>query len=221
MSDMILAIETSTKQASLALLQKQSGEVLWQAQFESDRLHNAKIFDPVAEALEICRGELNRIVVGLGPGNYSGIRVGISVANGLALALDMPVIGLASIAVLAEEADFVVCGDARRSSYYLARIQQHRLQAEPDLMDHSSWLVQMEELRQQGLEIYSTEEALCDDPQSPIQLRTPQATALARQVAAMDNDEWDELTQQALQPVYLRAPYITQPKQRPGDIKTK
>ncbi len=218
---MILAIETSTQQASLASLQKQSGEVLWQAQFESDRLHNAKIFDPVAEALELCRDKLERIVVGLGPGTYSGIRVGIAVANGLGIALDVPVGGLASIAVLAEEEDFIVTGDARRSSYYLARIQQQCLQGEPELMDHQSWLSRMDELRQQGLAIFSTENALCNDPKSPIQLRTPQATALARQVAVMDNDEWDKLTQQALQPVYLRAPYITQPKQRPGDIKTK
>ncbi len=212
MSDMILAIETSTQQASLALLQKQSGEVLWQAQFESDRLHNAKIFDPVAEALEICRGKLDRLVVGLGPGTYSGIRVGISVANGLALALDVPVIGLPSIAVLAEEANFVVVGDARRSSYYLACIQNHRLQNMPDLMEHQVWIDQLCALRAQGLKIYSTEEALCNQLDTPIEARKPQATALACQVAAMTNVECKELAQQALQPVYLRAPYITQPK---------
>ncbi len=216
---MILAIETSTMKASLALLEPESGDVLWQAAFESDRLHNAKIFDPVAEALEMCRSKLRRIVVGLGPGTYSGIRVGIAVANGLGLALDVPVIGLASIAILSDEEEFIVTGDARRSSYYLARVQDHRLQSEPELMDHQSWLGQMHKLREQGLKIYSTEETLCGDSKPPIQLRTPQAITLARQVAAMDNSEWDELTQQALQPVYLRAPYITQPKPRPGDIK--
>ena len=89
--NMILAIETSTTGASLALVGRQGGDVLWQASFESDRLHNAKIFDPVAEALDISRGKLGRIVVGLGPGSYSGIRVGIAVANGLGLALDVPV----------------------------------------------------------------------------------------------------------------------------------
>ena len=74
---MILAIETSTTKASLALMQPESGEVLWESAFESDRLHNAKIFDPVIEALDLCREKLQQIIVGLGPGSYSGIRVGI------------------------------------------------------------------------------------------------------------------------------------------------
>lgn len=213
---MILAIETSTMEASLALLEPGSGEVLWQAAFESDRLHNAKIFEPVAEALEICRGKLQRIVVGLGPGSYSGIRVGISVANGLSLALDSPTAGLASIAVLSDEEEFVVTGDARRSSFYLAHIRKHRLESEPELMDKTQWEDQLTTLREKGLKVYTTEKLLQTQHAGTIKLRQPQALELAREVADMDKAEWTKRVEQTLQPIYLRAPYITQPKQGPA-----
>ena len=209
---MILAIETSTTKASLALLERNSGEALWQSAFESDRLHNAKIFAPIDEALEICRGKLHQIVVGLGPGSYSGVRVGISVANGLSLALEVPVAGLPSIAVLSDEAEFVVTGDARRSSYYLARIQNRRLDNEPKLMDEAQWLDEMTVLRDRGLNIYTTEAALVRQNEHPIELRQPEALELARETAGMKTTELSEQDAQILQPIYLRAPYITQPK---------
>ena len=209
---MILAIETSTMEASLALLEPDSGEVLWQAAFESDRLHNAKIFEPVVEALEICREKLQQIVVGLGPGSYSGVRVGISVANGLSLALDAPVAGLASIAVLSDEEEFIVTGDARRSSYYLAHIQNRRLKSEPELVDKESWENQLATLRKKGLKIDTTEKPLLSQYADTIELRKPDAEELAKEVSAMDKAEWSERVEQTLQPIYLRAPYITLPK---------
>lgn len=199
-------------QASLVLLDPSSGEVLWQNDFESDRLHNAKIFDPVAQALEICRGKLAQIVVGLGPGSYSGIRVGIAVANGLGLALGVPVAGLASIAILSDEEEFFVTGDARRSSYYLAHIKNRRLQAEPTLMNEEAWQEQMAVLAGKNLSVYSTEKKMLETHDEAIQLAHPNAADLAREVAAMEDGEWAKLSNHPLQPIYLRAPYITQPK---------
>jgi len=206
---MILAIETSTTKASLALIQSESGEVLWESAFESDRLHNAKIFDPVTEALELCREKLQQIIVGLGPGSYSGIRVGISVANGLSLALNVPATGLPSIAVLSDEEEFFVTGDARRSSYYLAHIQNRRLMAEPVMMDKTHWMDEMTALHQKGFKIYTTEKLVASLEETEIELRQPKALELAREAANM---QADVLSDQALQPIYLRAPYITQPK---------
>ncbi len=207
---MILAIETSTTEASLALVGRDGGEALWQASFESDRLHNAKIFDPVAEALDICREKLERIVVGLGPGSYSGIRVGIAVANGLGLALGVPVAGLASIAVLSDEAEFTVTGDARRSSFYLAHILNRRLQGEPELVGTERWSDELARLRDKGHPIYTTEKPLAGE--DGLQLRRPEAVELAQEARAMESAEWEKLAARPLQPVYLRAPYITQAK---------
>jgi len=209
--NMILAIETSTTEASLALVKRRGGAVLWQASFASDRLHNAKIFAPVAEALDVSRGRLGRIVVGLGPGSYSGIRVGIAVANGLGLALEVPVVGLASIAVLSDDAEFIVTGDARRSSYYLARITNRRLEQEPEMVGKSQWLDGLAKLRKKGLNIYTTEKPLVAQDGCGIELRRPEARELAREAMAMGAREWTDLASRPLQPVYLRAPYITHP----------
>lgn len=209
---MILAIETSTPKASLALLDQESGEEIWQATFESDRLHNAKIFHPVSEALEISQRQLHRIVVGLGPGSYSGVRVGISVANGLGLALNAPVTGLASIAVLSDEDEYVVTGDARRSSYYLAHIHNRHLENDPELMDESQWREKMEALQKQGLKIYSTEKTLVMQNEDAIELKQPEALELAKKAVDIETTAEDQGLEPSLQPIYLRAPYITQPK---------
>ena len=82
---MILGIETATPRASLALYDRDADEVLWSRDFTTERAHNGVIFEPVSEMLEQYRDQLTGIVVGVGPGSYSGVRVGIAVANGLGL----------------------------------------------------------------------------------------------------------------------------------------
>ena len=47
-------------------------------------------------------GDLARIGVGVGPGNFTGIRIGVSAARGLALALDIPAIGVSGFEIIAE-----------------------------------------------------------------------------------------------------------------------
>ena len=88
---MILALETSTRRASLAVVSGSDGELCWEAAFETDRSHNSKIFDPVQEALDRFGDALTAIAVGIGPGSYGGIRVGIAVANGLSVSRGLPV----------------------------------------------------------------------------------------------------------------------------------
>ena len=67
-------------------------------------------------------------------------------------------------------------------------------------------------LRKSGLNIYTTEKPLAAEDGRGIELRRPEARELAREAVAMESREWAELADQPLQPVYLRAPYITQPK---------
>ncbi|MBT8044912.1 MAG: tRNA (adenosine(37)-N6)-threonylcarbamoyltransferase complex dimerization subunit type 1 TsaB, partial [Verrucomicrobiae bacterium] len=93
----ILAIETSVPEASVALWS--DGKWLYDESFTSDRNHNSMVFKPLAEALDILQGnDLAAVIVGTGPGSYSGTRTGIAAAQGLAIARNCPAVGLGSLA---------------------------------------------------------------------------------------------------------------------------
>ena len=73
---------------------------------------------------------MDRIAVTLGPGGFTGLRVGIAAARALALAMGLPVVGLSSLAIMAERANrllgtaragrpMVVAVDARREAFYV------------------------------------------------------------------------------------------------------
>jgi tRNA threonylcarbamoyl adenosine modification protein YeaZ len=76
----------------------------------------------VKEALAI--SEVDEVVVGMGPGPFTGLRVGIAFAQSFALAREIPVRGVCSIDAIAaqiDEKDFIITVDARRKEVYWAR----------------------------------------------------------------------------------------------------
>jgi tRNA threonylcarbamoyladenosine biosynthesis protein TsaB len=94
----ILAIDTSTSQAGVGLLNGDAieGELLWMAQGN----HSRTLSDAIVNLLALCAVELSGIsavVVASGPGSFSGLRVGISEAKGLSLALDVPLVGVSTL----------------------------------------------------------------------------------------------------------------------------
>ena len=92
----ILIIETSTDAASVALAV--DGNIVMEKGFVSDRRHNALLFTPLAEIMEIHGSHsFDAVLVGSGPGSYSGTRVGIAAAQGAALAAGCKAIALPSI----------------------------------------------------------------------------------------------------------------------------
>lgn len=119
----ILAIETSSEQLSLALAYKGAVHAF-------DRVvgnRHAEFVLPEIERLLSEAGadmkSLDAVVFGAGPGAFTGLRIACGVAQGLALARDLPVLGVGTLEALAEDADadrVIACIDARMGELYHA-----------------------------------------------------------------------------------------------------
>ena len=118
----ILAIETSTHQGSVAVLHE--GRIVFSESCGAGRSHSSLLFAVLERALQAVPepARIDQIAVGLGPGSYAGVRIAISAATGLALATGAELVGLPSIAALGE-GEYVALGDARRETYYFARVR--------------------------------------------------------------------------------------------------
>lgn len=122
----LLAIETATEACSVALIHGQ--DIIARSEV-APRRHTELVF-PMADALlaeaGIGRHALDAIAVGRGPGAFTGVRLGVSLAQGMALALDLPVITISSLAALAleapedEDAAILAVIDARMGEIYAA-----------------------------------------------------------------------------------------------------
>jgi tRNA threonylcarbamoyladenosine biosynthesis protein TsaB len=100
----LLALETSTEACSVALLQR--GRVIERSEIAPRR--HAELVLPMADAVlaeaGITRRQLDVIAVGRGPGAFTGVRLAVSLAQGMALGLDLPVVPVSSLAALAWDA---------------------------------------------------------------------------------------------------------------------
>jgi len=121
----LLAIETSTEACSVALIH--GDEVIARSEIAPRR--HAELVLPMADALlaeaGLGRHALDVIAVGRGPGAFTGVRLGISLAQGMALALDVPVVTVSSLAALAleapeDDAAILAVIDARMGEIYAA-----------------------------------------------------------------------------------------------------
>lgn len=103
----ILNIETSSKFCSVALTR--DGNIEFHIE-DTEGMNHAKALGPYVEQ---CMAELKRkelkldaVAVSLGPGSYTGLRIGLSMAKGLCFALDVPLIGISTLKTLAVKAMF-------------------------------------------------------------------------------------------------------------------
>ena len=95
---MLLAIDTSTRYAGVALAD--SGRMLSCRSWYSAVNHTSELMPAVAQTLEgagLTVNDLDGIAVALGPGGFSALRVGMSVAKGLAMASGKPLVGVGTL----------------------------------------------------------------------------------------------------------------------------
>jgi len=218
----ILAIETSTPQGSIALWS--DGSWLLKNDFTSDRNHNSMLFDPLAEALDCLEGRpLSAVIVGSGPGSYSGIRIGIAAAQGVAIARDCPLAGLGSLAATpvaraaanSPQAQVAMAiGDARRGMYFVAPIMATGEAMEAELMDADSFRARLE--GEPDSRLFTLDEpdklGLDERLEARVAHSCPEAGLLMNIWLGLDPSRRDELFSQPLAPSYLRAPFTSKAK---------
>ncbi|MBO1335065.1 tRNA (adenosine(37)-N6)-threonylcarbamoyltransferase complex dimerization subunit type 1 TsaB [Streptomyces sp. VRA16 Mangrove soil] len=128
---LLLALDTATPAVTVAL--HDGSSVLAESSQVDARRHGELLLPAVDRVLADAGVKLDAvtgIVVGVGPGPYTGLRVGLMTADTFGLALDVPVHGVCTLDGLAYEADvdgpFVVATDARRKEVYWARYDDPR-----------------------------------------------------------------------------------------------
>jgi tRNA threonylcarbamoyl adenosine modification protein YeaZ len=114
-----LAIDTSTSRTIVGIIDGDT--IVFEKFHEGATDHGRAVSQLVAEALKVCAPP-QQVVVGMGPGPFTGLRVGISFAHTFALARGIPVIGVCSLdAIAIQENEYTVAIDARRKEIYWAR----------------------------------------------------------------------------------------------------
>ena len=109
----ILSIESTTSVCSVAL--HQSGNLLALMELQKENVHSRELMLLVAQIMErsgISVEQLDAVAVSSGPGSYTGLRIGVSIAKGLAFAQDIPLIGVDTLKALAKRAQSFVFGDS-------------------------------------------------------------------------------------------------------------
>jgi tRNA threonylcarbamoyladenosine biosynthesis protein TsaB len=159
---MILAITTSTSRGGVALARGGSGTEIVASSFYDDELRHAeRLFDALDELLGgtgVERKELDAIACDVGPGSFTGVRVGLASAKGIALALGIPVVPVISLEVMALAAfaeldsEVELCApllDARRGEIFYAVYDRHlEVRLAPAHATAAAALAQIEPLAQ-------------------------------------------------------------------------
>jgi tRNA threonylcarbamoyladenosine biosynthesis protein TsaB len=123
----LLAFDTATPQVTVAL--HDGDRVVAEYSATESMRHGEMLAPGIAEVLDRAGAisqDITAVAVGVGPGPFTGLRVGLVTARTMAFALEIPVYGVCSLDILAAEAvdaglsDFVVATDARRKEVYVA-----------------------------------------------------------------------------------------------------
>jgi tRNA threonylcarbamoyladenosine biosynthesis protein TsaB len=100
---MLLALDTSTNISGIALF---DGSLRAEVAWDSGRNHTAQILpqlDLLLRQSQLQRADLRAVAVALGPGSWSGLRVGMSIAKGICLAADLPLLGIGTLDAIASQ----------------------------------------------------------------------------------------------------------------------
>lgn len=212
---LVLAFDTSAPVVSVAV--HDGNGLLGSATGEGAMAHGELLAPAIEQALEQAgrsMAELTDVAVGVGPGPFTGLRVGVVTALTLGASLGVPTHGVCSLDILAAEVDradvdgpgpFLIATDARRKEVYWALydgVSQAARRIEGPAVDRPDALASLHPgvpVIGRGAQLYRDALPVQDGPLDP------SASVLAAGVAA------SRFTELPLEPLYLRRPDVSEP----------
>jgi tRNA threonylcarbamoyladenosine biosynthesis protein TsaB len=209
---LLLGLDTATAVTTVALVQSGPGAepaVLGERSHVDPRRHGEVLpvqIEDVLHAADVTPADLDAVAVGIGPGAFTGLRVGLATAQTLGQALQIPVHGVSTLDVLAYDTgrheEFAVITDARRREYFWATYAGHTSRStEPTV---GSATVARAALA--GLSVVCPPGTPAIDGIDPVVGGQPSASALCRLVLARLG-RGDPMG--GPEPLYLRRPDVT------------
>jgi len=204
----LLAFDTATPAVTVAL---HDGERVVASSLHVDARRHGELLAPAITALLdeawIPRQDLTAIAVGVGPGPFTGLRVGLVTARTLAMTLDIPVYGVCTLDVLAAQAvderavsgDFLVATDARRKEVYWAAYDGQGRRLDGPQVARPADVADLGPVVGAGAVLYPDAFPQAVGPEHPD----------ARWLAQVVTDERAELLDP--EPLYLRRPDVAEP----------
>lgn len=183
-----LLIDTSNQPLSVALMQ--NDEVLAEITTDSKQNHSVQLMPAISQLFEqskIAKQQLDAIIVAEGPGSYTGLRIGVTVAKTLAYALDVKLYGVSSLKALAATIDhtdklLVPVFDARRQAVYTGIFQWQNGQLvtilEDQYMSIEALRAFLEDLNQPFIYIGKDTIKLQDELQGEVIAQLPNASVM-------------------------------------------
>ena len=231
----VLSIDTSHQNGSVAIVVAHASpwraEVLAAASARVSNAHGESLL-PIVEAMMKSAGltlaQIDLIAVGIGPGSFTGTRIGVATAKGLAIGAHKPLRGVDAFAALAADAgarfgdEVAVAIDARKSEVYLSIASV----GEDDVVRvgeplHASPLQAWGRLGHPTIPTHAIGDGAFMVPELQaiarprIGVASPRAESIAAIAGARQlRDPIDEVD--VLEPLYVRPPDITLPKHKPG-----
>ena len=217
----ILALETSAKAVSAAV--SEEGKILASGYQDTGLTHSRTLMPIVEHILKntgLTMADMDAVAVAAGPGSFTGIRIGVAAAKGLAFGADKPTIGVSTLAAMARSVAFsdglVICAmDARRKQIYnalfeakdgqLTRLTDDRAIALTDLAEELRTDPRPMTVVGDGAKLCHTflTEAGISCRMAPPHLVMQNATGVALEAESMAA-AGKTVSAQALEPVYLR-----------------
>lgn len=201
----VLGLDTCLNACSVAVL---DGETVLAHRCEVMARGHQERLAPMAQAVMAEAGlsfdRLERIGATVGPGSFTGLRVGVAFAKGLASALAIPAVGVGALEALAAEASGLVAAaiDARRDQLYLQLLEDGRALMAPDVLPVGTAAARLAELAMgRPLTLVGSGATLLAEAAPGARLLVPEGCD-ARHVARLAAAK----APTPIRPLYLRAP---------------